>query len=203
MPPNIEPTIEMVESKISFRRKISRKIQIMIRKLEPIIKWRLIGENYCDLEARKMKNSYQNKNLLECFNTISWEEWDRFKTILFYLYIHALLKHQRFYPDYTLRTKLFCEVHPVDKTLIERKDPCLCIYGLDDKSVWEFIKWKSKRQNILFAHLEKYFLKWENEKSVKIKDEFKKMITQKLLMTPALLEGIECLSKWWGYKLTL
>ena len=90
-----------------IQKKNSRKIQFMIRKLEPIIKWRLIGENYRDLEASKMKNSYQNKNLLECFNTISLEKWDRFKIILCYLYIHALLKHQRFYPDYTLNAKLF------------------------------------------------------------------------------------------------
>ena len=36
----------------------------------------------------------------------------------------------------------------------------------------------------------KCFLKWNKEKSVIIIDEFKKIITQKLLVTPALVESV-------------
>ena len=97
---------------------------------------------------------------------------------------------------------MLCEVNLVHKTFIEIKDPCLFIYDLGSKSVREYVKWKLSKQNILFAHLEKYFLKWNIEKSAII-DEFKKIITQKLLVTSALQEGIECLSNGWGYKLTL
>ena len=73
------------------------------------------------------------------------------------MHILSLFKILEFIPDLVLRKKLYCNECEMKKSKTSRSKLCLCLYGLDYKTVDSWVNSKSSRNNYIDSMKLKYF----------------------------------------------
>ena len=186
----------MIENKIIIYKKLRRKLDDLISKLEPVLRWRFIGESTI-LNHEINKNTVYRDSIIGLWaGRMSFDELEGFKVLITYSYILSLFREPRFYPDYCLWSKLFCSCNHVRNHSSLDKEICLWIYGIDEETITQYVKGTLNRDGVIFSHFKKYFDTFDEGRSCQIKREYWEEFERKTQSRPSLIEGIQQLIKY-------
>ena len=142
------------------------------------------------------------ESLVSTINDHSVKENECFILYMIYLNIKCLLKNSRFYPDTTLRLRLFCKQHNSKKHLIVNKNH-ECVYMDRMRQQWKTFL-KMRRQGKYWQKCTvKLILKKPNDTIFKVKSEYKDMVAHIFDHCRGLKEGWETIGNKRDIKLSV
>ena len=115
------------------------------------------------------KKRYEN-------NLVSTEELAKYKIFTVYMYMLAILKQPNYFPDISLRIKVFCLNYLKLKETTKDYEVCSCCYGLDESTLTMIVNGKINKEDIVSIHLNECFVKDEEEEKYTVKAELKEKL---------------------------
>ena len=119
------------------------------------------------------------------------------------MYMLAILKQPNYFPDISLRIKVYCLNHLKLKETTEDYEVCSCCYGLDEPTLTMIVNGKINKEDIVSIHLNECFVKDEQEEKYTVKAELKEKLKEKIKRWPGLLGGMVEYEKYHRLKIVI
>ena len=141
--------------------------------------------------------------LISTISDHSIKEYYYFISNMVYSIQNYLFKHSKFYPDASLELLFFCKQHNAIKHLNNEQEPWMWVYGLDKVTMRDILKGEKSRYMLAKVHWETYFDSKLEETVLKIKPEYKDMISQNFNSCKVLKKKIKIIEKKWNINFIL